>query len=198
MLNRLKQKTKHIKTEKYIYLKSCKNYSRISVRFQTEKIKSISHKMGQVEMAQSVAHQSHTVLCTPIQVRVPTNVCQEVSHQWWIWGIHTPIETCLHPPRFETQSKSHRKFKTEVPVVSRKGPMSFKYILKKITWSVYLTVAFIPHTGYIQTELMTCCLGRKHKKLVLFWKTVNSFIYLCFGGLWHNQQFWKIFYLQSL
>ena len=32
-------------------------------------------------------------------------------------------------------------------------------------------------TGYIQTELMTCCLGRKHKSLVLFWKIFNSYVY---------------------
>ena len=32
------------------------------------------------------------------------------------------------------------------------------------------------HTGYIQTELMTCCLGRKYKHFVLYWKIFNSYI----------------------
>ena len=32
------------------------------------------------------------------------------------------------------------------------------------------------NTGYIQTELMTRCLGRKHKNLVPFWKISNSYI----------------------
>ena len=31
--------------------------------------------------------------------------------------------------------------------------------------------------GYIQTELMTSCLGRKHQNLVLFWKIFNSCMY---------------------
>ena len=33
-------------------------------------------------------------------------------------------------------------------------------------------------SGYIQMELITCCLGRKHKKFVLFWKIFNSYIYV--------------------
>ena len=36
--------------------------------------------------------------------------------------------------------------------------------------------------GYIQTELMTCCLGRKHKNFVFFCKIFNSYI-LCFSGI---------------
>ena len=46
-------------------------------------------------------------------------------------------------------------------------------------------------TGYIQTELMTCCLSRKHKNLVLFLENIQ-FLCLCFGGLWHNKHIWKI------
>ena len=34
------------------------------------------------------------------------------------------------------------------------------------------------NTGYIQTALVTCCLGRKHINLVLFWKIFNSYIYV--------------------
>ena len=33
-------------------------------------------------------------------------------------------------------------------------------------------------TGYIQTELMTCCLSRKQKNLVVFWKIFNSYVYV--------------------
>ena len=32
--------------------------------------------------------------------------------------------------------------------------------------------------GYIQTKLMTCCLGRKHINLVLFCKIFNSYVYV--------------------
>ena len=49
-------------------------------------------------------------------------------------------------------------------------------------------------TGYIPTELMTYCLGGKHKK-ILYFLGKNQFLCPCFGGLWHNQQFWKIFSL---
>ena len=41
-------------------------------------------------------------------------------------------------------------------------------------------------TGYIQTELMTCCLGRKCQNSVLFQENIQ-FLYLCFGGYWHNE-----------
>ena len=37
-------------------------------------------------------------------------------------------------------------------------------------------------TGYIQTELITCCLGGKHKKFSTFLGK-NQFLCLCFGGL---------------
>ena len=33
-------------------------------------------------------------------------------------------------------------------------------------------------TGYIQMELMACCLGRKHQNLVHFWKIFNFCIYV--------------------
>ena len=33
-------------------------------------------------------------------------------------------------------------------------------------------------TGCIQTELMTCCLGRKHKNLVLLKKNFNFYVYV--------------------
>ena len=33
-------------------------------------------------------------------------------------------------------------------------------------------------TGYIQMELLTCCFGRKHKNLVLFWKIFSSYMYI--------------------
>ena len=33
------------------------------------------------------------------------------------------------------------------------------------------------YTGVIQTELMSCCLGRKHQNLVDFWRIFNSYIY---------------------
>ena len=37
------------------------------------------------------------------------------------------------------------------------------------------------YMGYIQTELMTCCLGRKCQNLVLFQENIQ-FLCLCFGG----------------
>ena len=55
---------------------------------------------------------------------------QQVSHHRWIWRIHC-MQVTKHaskgdPPRFETQSRRHQKFKTWV---SQRGMKSFK--LKK-------------------------------------------------------------------
>ena len=49
----------------------------------------------------------------------------------------------------------------------------------RLVKTLHLFSAELVITGYVQTEQMTCCLGRKHQNLVLFWKIFNS--YVCFS-----------------